>query len=371
MDQNIKLNPHLQNESIGLGQTAAAASEAMGSLSGYAVTVAADPLSLLADAAEELTFAMDNTSELDLKERREKEEVSQYFLEKVQLYQELIHEAGKDGDIVSLAQSLKQLAQANAALSKAREFFPDPAEAYAALQEILSGLEESNPQRPLVQETLNLLEAESGAQIRSSLVSAWEARGYPDLGSPLDLKNDYHTVIDFPEATEMLAFIQEKYGEEGFDQGLEFLVKALSVDLAAAEPGSDQKRLEAATGQLGQVKVLSGIHSQGERLTSRWQGVHEHKESELKPMDYLKFMVSLRKESYIPSSVVRPLIQLARPTDQTDEVIFLQELLTATKNLSLMAFESPTNRDRCLTAVQEALDLAIEAEDDYLASLEQ
>jgi hypothetical protein len=36
-----------------------------------------------------------------------------------------------------------------------------------------------------------------------------------------------------------------------------------------------------------------------------------------------------------------------------------------------MAFESPNNRDRCLTALQEALDLAIEAEDDYLASLEQ
>ena len=55
------------------GATASAASSlATGSLMGNAAAQVEDPMSLLADAAEELTFAADTTDEYELEDRKER-----------------------------------------------------------------------------------------------------------------------------------------------------------------------------------------------------------------------------------------------------------------------------------------------------------
>ena len=55
------------------GATAAASSLATGSLMGNAAAQVEDPMSLLADAAEELTFAADTTDEYEVEDRKERE----------------------------------------------------------------------------------------------------------------------------------------------------------------------------------------------------------------------------------------------------------------------------------------------------------
>lgn len=69
------------------GATASAASSlATGSLMGNAAAQVEDPMSLLADAAEELTFAADTTDEYELEDRKERERAESAYAERVKLY---------------------------------------------------------------------------------------------------------------------------------------------------------------------------------------------------------------------------------------------------------------------------------------------
>lgn len=90
------------------GATASTAgSLATGSLMGNAAAQVEDPMSLLADAAEELTFAADTTDEYELEDRKERERAEDAYAERVKLYQDLMHEAGKSQNIDRLKDSLR------------------------------------------------------------------------------------------------------------------------------------------------------------------------------------------------------------------------------------------------------------------------
>lgn len=60
-----------------------AAAAATGSLFGNAATIVESPMSLLADAAEELTFAADSTDDFELEERKERDEINEAMEERI------------------------------------------------------------------------------------------------------------------------------------------------------------------------------------------------------------------------------------------------------------------------------------------------
>ncbi|MDR2385996.1 MAG: hypothetical protein LBE80_00240, partial [Deltaproteobacteria bacterium] len=149
--------------------TSAGADQApgQGALAGLKVSVADNPMALLADAAEELTFSVDNTEELDLKERKEKTTIESRLIEQVKLYQELIFTNEQKDQVSALAKRLKAAQDGQEVLERAREFFPDPADAWAVLVE----LAEQDRAGAELKEALDLLRAESGQEISSTLVS--------------------------------------------------------------------------------------------------------------------------------------------------------------------------------------------------------
>ena len=59
-----------------------ASSAVTGSLFGNTATVVESPLSLLAEAAEELTFAADTTDDFELEERKERDEINEAMEER-------------------------------------------------------------------------------------------------------------------------------------------------------------------------------------------------------------------------------------------------------------------------------------------------
>jgi type III secretion protein W len=340
---------------------------ASGSLAGLTLTVASSPESLLADAAEELTFAVDNTEELELKERKEKDSIGTDLLERVNFYRELLREKGLDEKTDALAEALKKGADVKGLLEKAREFFPDPADAFAALTEMA----EKRPEDPIIKEALDELESSSGQEIRASIAGALAGKSFPDLGPPLELKNDYaHVVIDFPGALETFGYILERFGENDFDRGVEFLLKALGNDLASDRPSADKAALESVTGQLGRVRTLNGVRALGQKLTDRWGTLAGDSGSKLTDIDFLKFVLEGAKETLPSASMADPLVKLAAPPDIEREVLFRQELLKSVKNVSIQTFSGPEPRGRLLDALQEGLDLAVAREDEWLAAME-
>ena len=204
------------------GATASAASSlATGSLMGNAAAQVEDPMSLLADAAEELTFAADTTDEYELEDRKERERAESAYAERVKLYQDLMHEAGKSQNIDRLKDSLRAREGREKASRETLYRFPDPSDAYAALSEALDAFSDDPSVDPSVIEDIRQglaeLEAEHGPQIRSGIQGALAAAGYPELDSADGLRDLYRqTVCDFTDVNAAFAHIHEKYGDVGF-----------------------------------------------------------------------------------------------------------------------------------------------------------
>lgn len=363
-----------------MGQMAAGAATssssalATGSLMGNAAARVEDPMSLLADAAEELTFAADTTDEFELEDRKERERAEESLAERVKLYQDLMHEAGKARDVDRLKDSLRAREGREKAAREALSRFPDPSDAYAALSDALESLSDDPSVDPAVLEDIRQglaeLEAEHGPQIRSGIQGALAAAGYADLDGTDNLRDLYRqTVCDFKDVNAAFAHIHEKYGDVGFDKAMDFLFNALSNDLATDVPSMETTHLENVHANLEQIRLLQSTHVQCERLLQRWESVHGVTNAALTPMELLGDMVGLRNENFLGAMHIDRIAAKAKAPDIERQVLFLQELLSMTRNLPIQLFDGEQGRMKVLDAVQESVDNAIQREDEYLANL--
>lgn len=347
-----------------------------GILLGRAATVVEDPMSLLADAAEEMTFGVDNSKNKELAERKERTALDQSQLLRVQLYQELLHQAGKEEAMNDFKASLRSRSrQQGTALAAVREHFPDPSEAWAALLDALVDTEK-DPAAPEglageLRSALTELEAGEGTAIRAGVNAALEASGYADLANTETLTGLYRSsVAEFNDVNAVFAYVQKEFGTSSFERAMDFLFATLSADLASDLPSMETKHLELLHGTLGQVRLLQSAFVHCEDMVARWENVHQMQENTLKPMDLLNDLVQCRKERFLGAFQIEEIADKAHAPDIEHEVLFLQDLMQMTQRLPTNFFEDMAGRGKMLDAMQEALDKAVQREDEYLATME-
>ncbi|MDR2450582.1 MAG: type III secretion system gatekeeper subunit SctW [Candidatus Accumulibacter sp.] len=346
--------------------------EAVGSLAGYQVKVSDDPLASLADAAEELTFGVDNTKELTLKERKARTDQAASFLEKVEKYQALMEKAAGRDQLESLYAFLKNNRDPRAALAKAKEWAGnDPALAWAALREAREALKDEAPAVALeaIDAALKMHEKDDGPAIRAGIQGALEAENHPALGEPFVLGATYRqAVCDFHEnLDDLFSFVLEKYGEEGFEAALDFLFRSLACDLESDQRSHDRAHLESVGANLGRARVLNGAHALIGRFLERCRSVHGMDCAWTTPMSFLKDVLALKKNRFLAARDIDGLLEKVRAPDIEREVLFFQELLSTSRNFSTLLFESAEERIKFIGAVQESVDAAIVREDEALA----
>ncbi|MDR3054889.1 MAG: TyeA family type III secretion system gatekeeper subunit [Zoogloeaceae bacterium] len=350
----------------------ASAAKEVGSLAGFQISLANDPLSTLADSAEELTFGVDNTKELALKERKLKERGGS-LIERVKHYQELMDQSWKQKDANLLLTFLRNNRSAQTALARVMEWAGgDPSEAWAFLKKTAEDLRKDAPAAALsaIDEAIAQLEQKEGSRLRAGILGTLEAATSSTFGDAAAEGAAYQHVacdlFDKPEA--MFDFILEKYGMGNFDAGLDFLLRALASDLAIDEPSHGKAHLEAVGAGLGQARVLNGAYALTGRLLDRWEQVHGIKEATHTPMSLLKELLRLKQDRYISAASLEPLLAAAKAPDIEREVLFAQELLATSRSLSPLFFDGLENRMKFIDAVQEAVDKAVLREDEWLAS---
>jgi type III secretion protein W len=360
------------SQNIGAANLPASEAGETGRLAGFQIRLADDPLSALADAAEELTFGVDNTKELSLKERKLKED-SGGLIERVKLYQELMEHAWKQKDVESLHTFLRNNRSAQAALARAGEWTGgDPSETWAALKKAAENLRGEAPPAALeaIDEAVAQLERDEGPRIRAGILGAVEGAAHPELGDALAQGAAYRQVAcdlyDKPE--DMFGFILEKYGMENFDAGLDFLFRSLAGDLATDEPSHGKAHLEAVGASLGQARVLNGAHTLISKLLDRWKNIHGIEDCAHTPTGFLKELLHLKQDRYLSAVSLEPLLAAAKAPDIEREVLFAQELLNTARGFSPLFFDGVETRMKFIEAVQETVDKAIAREDDWLAS---
>ena len=346
-----------------------------GSFMGQAATMVSNPMSLLADAAEELTFSVDTTDEFELDERKEDDSALRAQEERVKLYKDLMHEAGKTQEMDRLVDSLRNAKTKQDALRQVRERFPDSSDAWAALDYALEKLEKEGAAEEIVaaaREARDELMAEEGPAIRAGIQATLAAQSYGDLDGGDSLRGLFRqAVCDFAEANALFDHILEKYGLEKFDQAMDFMVRTLSTDLSADVPSMEKSHLESVNANLGLVRLVQSAYAQCDRVMDRWHSAHGVEDCPLDSRALLGQILNLRKESFIGAAQIERIAAEARPPDIEREVLFLQELLHMTRSFPTQLFDGAAGRMKVLDAVQDAVDGAIEREDAFYAAQEE
>ena len=354
---------------------ASGAEAASGSFMGHAATVVSNPLSLLADAAEELTFSVDTTDEFELSEREEEDKALRSQRERVELYKEMLHQAGKSEELNQITDHLQYARTKNDVLRQVREHFSDSSDAYAALDYALGEMERKGTSPESIQavrDALDELLAEEGPAVRAGIQAMLSAQGYAGLDDEDALRGLYRrAVCDFPSVNEMFDHILDKYGQDKFDQAVSFLTRTLGSDLSADVPSMGKAHLESVNASLGMVRLLQSAHAQSDKVMDRWQNVHGVAACSLNARRLLGKVLDMRGESFLNAGHFERIATEAHPPDIEREVLFLQELMQMVRSLPSQLFDGHAGHMKVLDAVQDAVDNAIEREDAYYAAKEE
>ncbi|WP_028879864.1 HrpJ domain-containing protein [Terasakiella pusilla] len=253
---------------------------------------------------------------------------------------------------------------------------PDPVQVYAVLEHISHTLDDSDSEqlRSIVEEATNSYLAENGREIHSGMIISESAALYASeaLGSMVDLRNLYMAEVAADAGIgHTFCSIMEKYGEKGFTDAVEYLIRAAGADMSSMSSNVDKNQQKAVIDNLYQLEVVKTTYDQAsvsvKRLEGFYSGVPENAAFKIMQGTFeavdRPFSVSANQITKLADSV------LSSPIE--GKIAVLREVRTVLSNLPLRTYSQDTqeairNKDRIMDSVVEAQDIADEIEQDML-----
>ena len=363
----------------GMGQAGASERAAEGLFMGARVSQADNPMSLLADAAEELTFSLAESEESRLDERKEKAESAKKraFDPYIEAARKLVQQG--DGDLGRALNNLEKLFKAknNAGLSELMEALgqprekggggaQDPAEQFALLTALKDSLGEGHALAGVIDQGLEGLAEKQAFAVASGLAVDLCAPEFAGLGGKAELRDTYcGAVADFTSPRDALSRLCERFGLDKLNTGLDFIMGVLGNELSSAGPSMEKEQLKALTGDMAQVRVLGAVQTRCAALLERLDTAHGVK-SKAGADQLLDNVLTVRDNQYAgPQDFQRMAAKVGLP-DTEREVLFLQDTLQALRDLQDLFYEGDETRLRVQGAAQGALDDAVRREEEEL-----
>jgi type III secretion protein W len=349
---------------------------AEGLFMGSRVTQEADPMSLLADAAEELTFSLAESEESRLDERKEKRgaEKKNAFTPFIEAATKLLQGSGEKFERalnqlerLCKTRNITQLAELMDALGQVgREGgHEDPADRFALLAGLKERLGEGHLLAGTVTQALEELAEKERFAVASGLAADLAAPEFADL-SDVDLRGNYRSAVeDFASPRETLTRLRERFGEDKLDRGLDFLMTALGNELSSAGTSVEASRLKSLTGDMAAVRVLGMARSRCVSLLERLDRAHGVK-SRAGADALLDGILAARDNVYAGARDFQRMAAMAGVPDAEREVLFLQDMLQALRDLPDLFYDGNDMRLRTQDAAQSALNDAVRREEEEL-----
>ncbi|BDV01947.1 SepL/TyeA/HrpJ family type III secretion system gatekeeper [Thermodesulfomicrobium sp. WS] len=336
-----------------------------GVFEGRQVTVVADALSLIADAAEELTFEAAETVEKKVEERRVEKERPSELIQKIAKLQAMVPDLDKD----KLATWLRRIGQnppmsSRELMDSLREVFKEVSHQHLALELLEESSGENAELQALAREAKAALEAQSGPSIRagrnvSTAASEYASRGLGETGELRDFYRE--TVLRYEGATETFRAVAERFPGQSLPEAVAFLIRAVGNDLHARGPSIEPEELRAILNDLYHLESLANLHQSCEQLlqrTRRGFGIA----STLDPRELLGEFLTLKDKQWISESDVLAVVKKTGIEDPSARIYFLQGFLDFVRQAPLKLFPNSEGRLMLITKMQEALDRCIEEE---------
>lgn len=341
-----------------------------GSWRGESLSVQKTAATLLADAAEELTFAQaEREEEKDISERR-MDAPGAANIPQIQEIMEYLEQMGDENDQAKLEQlSAKLRASGGAGAGQAvADAFGDVSKQFLALSYLVRHFEGGGGEGDALDEiraALEELHEDRGPEIRAGLNSAARAREYADgdANRAESLRECYReTVLGRESLGETFNSVLERFGSKNVRRSIEFLVRAAGDDLGSRGPSTDPAELKSILEDLYQLEVLATVLDGCNEMSAAME--RDFSVFTVEPEALMKRLIGLTGERWITSDRVAGLGRDMGVYDVEANVGFLSRLRGILREMPLKVFTDPESRDRLLSAAQEALDLAIEEEDE-------
>lgn len=341
-----------------------------GTFQGEQATVK-DASSALADAAEEISLHHSEKAEqkrFGERECRTEKQMAVLQAQEIMAYLEATQAFDDPQKLAALAKRM-QSGQENPR-ELARQQSRDPAQQYMLMQYALQDGERGGaPPQALeeLRDALADLEMESGPQIRAGLNTAGTASEYAHGAEDVArFQATYQDVVlGHPTLAQTLQLVLERLGGPGgedFTRGLQGLIKALGADLAAARPSQDGNRLQAIVQDLYQLEVAATVLDACKELKATLAA--RFTAPGFEPVQLMQELVAVSGEKWVSASRFTGLADKLGVSDTGARIGFQTAVKAMMRELPVKVFADADVRQTILNAVQEALDQAIDQEEE-------
>ena len=330
-----------------------------------------DAASSLADAAEEIS--LHNSEKVESKrfgERKcEGEKTTQIqAIEDIRAYLDACQAYDDPQKLAHLAK--RMLEHGSDPRGLARRESQDPSQQFMLLQYALHEGEQGGADFDALEhlrDALADLEMEAGPQIRAGLNTIAVAAEFAVDGQGVSsFQSTYQDVVlgenSLSQTLQLL--LQRLGGPEGDDlgRGMQSMIKALGHDLSAARPSTDSNRLQALVQDLYQLEVaatvLDGCRELGDRLAEKY-AVARFGAAQL-----MTDLVAITGEKWVASSRFANLADRQGVHGIEPQIVFHKAVKDLLREMPPRVFSDGDVRQSVLDAAQQALDEAIEREED-------
>lgn len=344
------------------------ASEVRGSFRGEAVALAPNPISMIQDAAEELTFEVGaKLAEKELNEREitaKHEDGREKLVKKIEEYLEKIPDM--DGDRLNrLLQDLRHNPPSSAEqlMDLVGEFYGDSSQQFVALEFLESELgDDETTLREITETARNQHLEEKSSEITAGLnVSTAAVQfGGKQVHDVQEFRDLYRqSVLGRERLSDTYGAILRQYGVEGFPNAIAFLIRAVGDDLGAASSSIDRVALKGLRDNIYELESLNTIHERSETTLNDMRGffgIPQRKAA----TDLMNGLLPAMNESWANSEKITSLASdMEVQSNSEAEMYFLREVTEIVRSMPLKIFAEPKNRSDLLDASQDALDEAI------------
>jgi type III secretion protein W len=272
IDADFRAQVQAFSSKQGVNETFAEATRQEGLFSGQKVKEL-DVQSMLANSAEEASFAASEKVEKKLSERKagSKEAMRASGTELAEKYVNMMADAQGGRKLHEFLDAMKKMGEAATDADIRQllgEHFKDPSDQFAALSFAEESLTREGGNEQLLA-TIKTLKAQllkdAGAAIRSGLNIAADVMAYAKQGlEGADALRDMYrfAVLGGHTIAAVYTAIMERYGPRQFSQSLDFLLRAAGSDLESKVMGSslDPAQLKTAIDDIFHVQSLGNLH---------------------------------------------------------------------------------------------------------------
>ncbi|MHA3904757.1 type III secretion system gatekeeper subunit SctW [Castellaniella sp. WN] len=274
----------------------------------------------------------------------------------------------RDPDAESRLEALagELLKNRQAPTQQARDAFGDVSQQYLALQYALKKGERegADPERlESLRDALADLEIESGPWIRAGINALGNAGAFATDAQGVQSFQDTYRDVVLGENTlsETLALALERFGGKHAERGLKQMILTLGADLSSTQPSTSTSRLRALTRDLYLLEVavtaLDGCAELSVGLRAR--GLGEPDDERL-----MRDLVGITGEKWLAEGRFTTLAERHGVTSIEGRVAFLTGVKNVMKAFPEQVFPTVDDKQATVTAIQTALNTAIEAEED-------